>query len=290
MSEMPPPRPPVPDAGTKTKLEDRLRALPEVYARIDNDLYSIRSDEWWEPDSPFYQMMVSFNPARVGYVRRVLFDVLKIDPRGKKALEVGSGGGYMCEDIARLGLDTTGIDPSERSVEAASKHARESGLRVRYEHGAGESLPFEDATFDVVLCCDVLEHVRDLPRVVSEIARVLRPGGFFFFDTFNRTFVSWLAVIKVSQEWKRWAFLPPDIHEWRMFVKPRELKALLDLHHLDWREHRGLMPNLSIPRVLSCLRKRARGEWTYVDLSSRIGLVESRWTGGMYIGHAVKGG
>ena len=266
----------------------RLRVSPEVYARIDNDLYTDRSEEWWEPGSPFYQMKVSFNPPRMGYVKRVLVDVLGIDPRGKRALEVGSGGGYMSEDIARLGFDTTGVDPSPRSVEVAAEHARASGLHIRYERAAGESLPFEDASFDVVLCCDVLEHVRDLPSVISEVARVLKPAGFFFFDTFNRTFVSWLAVIKISQEWRRWAFLPPNIHEWRMFIKPRELKALLRINHLKWREHRGLMPNLSIPRVLSCLRKRARGEWTYVDLSRRIGLVESRFTAGMYIGHAVK--
>jgi len=270
------------------KLERRLRVSPKIYARIDNGLYSARSDEWWRPDSPFYQMMVSFNPPRVGYVRRVLFDVLKIDPRGKTALEVGSGGGYISEAIARLGIDTTGIDPSERSVAAAAEHARTQGLRIRYERGAGESLPFEDASYDIVLCCDVLEHVRDRAKVISETARVLKPGGLFFFDTFNRTMVSWLAVIKVSQQWKRWAFLPPRIHEWRMFIKPRELRALLSLHHLDWREHRGLIPNMSVPKVLSCLRKRARGEWTYVDLSRRIGLVESRFTAGMYIGYALK--
>ncbi len=276
----------VPESAAK--LEQRLRVPSEVYARIDNDLYSARSDEWWEPDSPFYQMMVSFNPARIGYVRRVLSGIPGFGPAGKRALEVGSGGGYMSEEIARLGFDATGVDPSGLSVEAADAHARAGGLRIRYQRGVGESLPFEDASFDVVLCCDVLEHVRDLPKVVSEIARVMRPGGFFFFDTFNRTFVSWLAVIKVSQEWRRWAFLPPDIHEWRMFVKPRELKALLSLHHIAWRDHRGLLPSLSIPKVLSCLRKRARGEWTYVELGRRIGLVESRFTAGMYVGHAVK--
>jgi 2-polyprenyl-6-hydroxyphenyl methylase/3-demethylubiquinone-9 3-methyltransferase len=261
---------------------------PEVYARIDNGLYSARADEWWEPDSPFYQMMVSFNPARVGYVRRVLFDVLKVDPRGKTALEVGSGGGYMSEDVARLGFEMTGVDPSGRSVAAASAHARSSNLRIRYLQGAGESLPFEDAAYDVVLCCDVLEHVRDLPKVISETARVLKPGGVFLYNTINRTLVSRLAVIKVSQEWRRWAFLPPNVHEWRMFIKPGELKALLSLNRLDWREHRGLMPDISIPRVLSALSKRARGGWDYVDLGRRIGLVESRWTAGMYIGYAVK--
>jgi 2-polyprenyl-6-hydroxyphenyl methylase/3-demethylubiquinone-9 3-methyltransferase len=259
-----------------------------IYDRIDNDLYSAESGQWWQPDSPFYQMKVSFNPARVGYARRVLFDVLKIDPRGKKALEVGSGGGYLSEEIARLGFDVTGIDPSEQSVAVAAEHARESGLQIRYEQGTGEALPCSNSSFDVVLCCDVLEHVRDVPKVIAEIARVLKPGGVFCYDTFNRTIISKLAVIKVSQTWKRWAFLPPNLHVWRMFIKPRELRSQLSLNHLEWKEHRGLVPNMSIPKVFSCLRKRAKGKWTYIDLSDRIRLVESRFTAGMYIGYAVK--
>jgi 2-polyprenyl-6-hydroxyphenyl methylase/3-demethylubiquinone-9 3-methyltransferase len=277
-----------PGQPTVTTLEKRLRASKTTYSRIDNDLYSERSDEWWRPDSPFYQMKVSFNPARVGYAQRVLFDVLKIDPRGKQALEVGSGGGYICEEIARLGFETSGIDPSGPSVKVAAEHAERNGLKIHYDVGTGESLPYGDGSYDVVFCCDVLEHVRDLPRVISEVARVLRRGGVFCYDTFNRTLISKLAVIKVSQEWKPWAFLPRNLHVWRMFTKPRELRSLLGLNHLDWREHRGLVPNMSIPKVLACLRKRAKGEWTYVDLSRRIGLAESRWTAGMYIGYAVK--
>ena len=264
------------------------RVSPDVYARIDNDLYSARAEEWWEPDSPFYQMMVSFNPARVGYARRVLLEVLKLVPPRTTALEVGSGGGYMSEDLARLGFAMTGIDPSERSLRAAAAHARAAGLGLRYLQGVGEALPFGAGAFDVVLCCDVLEHVRDLPRVIAEAARVLKPGGVFLYNTINRTLLTWLAVIKVSQDWRPWAFLPPDVHEWRMFVKPREMKALLSHNGLECREHRGLVPDVSIPRALRYLRKRARGEWNYVDLGRRIGLVESRWAGGMYIGYAVK--
>jgi 2-polyprenyl-6-hydroxyphenyl methylase/3-demethylubiquinone-9 3-methyltransferase len=279
-----------PSRGGRTCGERRrVSKIPQAaYTRIDNDLYSVRSDEWWRPDSPFYQMKVSFNPARVGYAKRVLFEVLKIDPRGRKALEIGSGGGYICEEIARLGFEPSGVDPSGPSVRVAAEHARRNGLKIHYGVGRGESLPFGNESCDVVMCCDVLEHVRDLPGVIAEVARVLRPGGVFCYDTFNRTIISNLAVIKVSQEWKRWAFLPPRVHVWRMFIKPRELKSLLSLNQLEWREHRGLVPSLSLFKVLAALRRRARGEWTYVDLSRRIGLVESRWTGGMYIGYAVK--
>ena len=259
-----------------------------IYERINNGVYSALSDQWWQPDSAFYQMKVSFNPARVGYAKRKLIEELKIDPQATAALDVGCGGGFLTEEIARMGFDTTGVDPSERSVRAAADHARESGLNICYGTGAGESLPFEDRSFGAVFCCDVLEHVHDLPKVISEISRVLKPGGIFCYDTLNRTWTSLLAAIKISQVWKPWAYMPPNLHVWRMFIKPGEMKMLLRQNGLEWKEHRGLMPNVPIPRLLGYLRKRAKGEWTYAELAGRVRMVESRVTAIMYMGYAVK--
>lgn len=261
---------------------------PKTYGRIDNEVYSTRSESWWDPESDFYQMKVAFNPARVGYAKRILFDVLKIDPRGKTALEVGSGGGYLSEEIARMGFAATGIDPSEKSLSVAAEHARSVGLEIAYAAGTGESIPCRDRSFDAVFCCDVLEHVRDLPKVVSEISRVLKPGGVFVFDTLNRTWISKLLAIKISQQWKRWAFMPPDLHVWRMFIRPRELRALLERSQLEWRGHRGIMPSVSPLKTLQFLRKRAKGEWTYRDLSAKVRMAEGRCTAVMYMGYAVK--
>jgi 2-polyprenyl-6-hydroxyphenyl methylase / 3-demethylubiquinone-9 3-methyltransferase len=266
-----------------------MRKIPQaIYDRIDNGLYSALSDQWWQPDSALYQMKITFNPARVGYANRKLVEELKIDPKATAALEVGCGGGILTEEIARMGFDTTGVDPSERSVRAAADHARDSGLDIRYGTGAGESLPFEDGSFGVVFCCDVLEHVRDLPKVISEISRVLKPEGIFYYDTLNRTWASLLAAIKVCQVWKPWAFMPPDLHVWRMFIKPGEMKSLLRQNGLEWKEHRGMMPNVPILRLLGYLRKRARGEWTYGELAGKVRMVESRVTAVQYMGYAVK--
>ena len=266
-----------------------MRKTPQaIYDRIDNGVYSTLSDQWWKPDSAFYQMKVSFNPARVGYAKSKLIEELKIDPKATAALDVGCGGGFLTEEIARMGFNTTGVDPSERSVRAAADHARESGLKIRYRTGVGESLPFEERSFGAVFCCDVLEHVRDLPKVISEISRVLKPGGVFCYDTVNRTWTSLLAAIKISQVWKPWAYMPPNLHVWRMFIKPGEMKSLLRQNDLEWKEHRGLMPNVSIPRLLVYLRKRARGEWTYGELAGKVRMVESRVTAIMYMGYAVK--
>ena len=265
------------------------KVAQEIYDRIDNDLYDSDRESWWQPDSALYLIQGSLNPARVGYVKRRLFQVLKLNPLGKTALEVGCGGGMLCEEIARLGFDTVGIDPSEKSLRVARNHAIQNGLTISYQKGTGESLPYPDEAYDVVFCCDVLEHVRDLPKVISEVSRVLKPGGVFCYDTINRTLRSKLVAINISQVWKRWAFLPQNLHVWEMFIRPAEMKRLLGDNNLAWQEHRGLEPNVSLFSVLRYLRKRARGELSYRELGEKLRLVETGDTGMMYLGYAIKG-
>lgn len=259
----------------------------EIYSRIDNEFYDGGSEMWWELDSPLSLMKSSVNPLRVGYTKRVL-DKLRIDPRGKTALEVGCGGGVLTEEIARMGFVTTGIDPSVSSLTVASRHARLNSLSIRYEKGTGEDIPHADNSSDFVFCCDTLEHVRDVSRTISEISRVLKPGGLFFYDTLNRTWYSRLVAIKIAQEWKRWAFMPPRLHVWEMFIKPSELITLLRHNNLEWREHCGIEPAVSVLRILHYLRKRVKGELTYRDVGNRLPLVESNNTNIMYIGYAMK--
>jgi 2-polyprenyl-6-hydroxyphenyl methylase/3-demethylubiquinone-9 3-methyltransferase len=261
---------------------------PEVYQRIDNNLYNAQGDIWWNESTVLYLLKTSINPVRVGYASRILFEQLKLNPAGKSALEVGCGGGILCEEIARMGFKTTGIDPSNESLNTAINHAKQSGLDIKYEHGSGEKLPYPDQSYEVVFCCDVLEHVRDLPKVISEISRVLKPGGVFIYDTLNRTFISKLVAIKIWQEWKFFAFMPPNLHVWEMFIKPEELTELLQKSGFEWKEHRGTSPNISIPQMLSYLRKRSKGEWTYADLGKNFKLVESDDLNILYMGHAIK--
>ena len=262
----------------------------DIYERIDNDLYHADGDRWWQSDSPLYLIQSSVNPARVGYFKKKLFVELKMNPQGKAALDVGCGGGILCEEIARLGFAVTGIDPSAHSLQIAAGHAQAGSLRINYKKGTGEAIPYPDNSWDIVFCCDVLEHVRDVPKVIAEISRVLKPGGVFCYDTLNRTFLSKLVAINISQAWKRWAFAPPNIHVWEMFIKPEELKSLLGQNNLQWKEHRGMRPNVSFLKFLSHLRKRARGMLTYKDLGERLFAVESRNMDIMYMGYAIKGG
>lgn len=255
--------------------------------QIDNEIYKTYGNIWWKEDSPLYLLKTSINPWRVEYAKKIL-KKLNIDTNGKTALEVGSGGGILTEKICKMGFVTTGIEPAEESVKTAINHAKSEGLNIFYEQGFGENLPYEDQSFDVVFCCDVLEHVTDLEKVISEISRVLKPGGIFIYDTINRTLISKIVAIKIWQEWKRWAFMPPNLHVWKMFIKPEEIKQLLGKNNLEWKEHIGSITNVFPLKLLYNLRKRVKGEWTYADLGRSFKIVKSKNMSILYGGYAKK--
>ena len=260
----------------------------DVYKRINNGLYDEQGKSWWDENTFLHLLRSSVNPARVGYFRRLLDQVLKLSYWGAAALDVGCGGGILAEEFAAMGFRVTGIDPSEQSLNTARQHAQSMGLSIEYQEGTGESIPFADNTYPVVYCCDVLEHVRDLPKVISEIYRVTKPGGVFLFDTLNRTFVSKLVAIKIWQEWKSTAFMPPRLHQWKMFILPEELKGLLLQAGFEFKEFRGTSPDVSIPKMISLLRKRAKGKIGYKELGQRFKLVESNDLKILYMGYDVK--
>jgi 2-polyprenyl-6-hydroxyphenyl methylase / 3-demethylubiquinone-9 3-methyltransferase len=269
------------------KLRKMQKVPEEIYNRINNDIYNKEGDRWWQPDFSLNLIKTLINPFRVDYASKI-FEQLKINPAEKSALEVGSGGGILTEEIALMGFITTGIEPSEQSLNIAIKHAIDNNLKINYEKGTGENMSFQNNSFDVVLCCDVLEHVHDLPKVISEISRVMKKGGVFIYDTFNRTYISKISAIKILQEWKRWAIMPPDLHVWEMFIRPEEIRSLLQENQMDWKEHRGIKPNISYLKMLRYLHKRAIGELSYEEFGKKFLMVESRSTQIMYMGYAVK--
>ncbi len=266
-----------------------MQKVPEeIYNRIDNNIYNLEGDRWWQPDYSLNLIRTLINPFRAGYIKRIIDLSLHSDPAKINVLEVGCGGGILTEEIAKMGYKTTGIDPSGLSLLTAAQHARLNDLNIKYENAYGEDLPFPSEMFDVVICCDVLEHVRDLPGVISEISRVMRHGGIFIYDTFNRTFFSWLTTIKILQEWKSWAIMPPNLHVWEMFIKPQEIRSLLAKNQLTWKEHRGAEPDVSYLRMLCYLRRRVVGKLSYQQFGTKFTMTEARSTRIMYMGYAVK--
>lgn len=181
--------------------------------------YSDLAAVWWSESSPFKDLRYLNEP------RFSFFAEFVADWRGKKVLDLGCGGGFVAEELAKRGADVVGVDPADPLLEVAQMHAQDSGLRIIYKRGTGEFIPCENESFDIVVCVDVLEHVDDLSAVLKEVERVLKPGGLFLYDTINRTIFSLLWMI-VALEWIS-GRIPRGTHDWRKFIRPSELENLL---------------------------------------------------------------
>ncbi|MEX0338280.1 MAG: bifunctional 2-polyprenyl-6-hydroxyphenol methylase/3-demethylubiquinol 3-O-methyltransferase UbiG [Arenibacterium sp.] len=197
-------------------------------------IYDQVAANWWSDDIRWVRTLKNLVPGRLTWFDR------HADWRGKQVLDLGCAGGFMAEALAAKGAHVTGIDPAAQAIEAARAHADLSGLDIRYDVGVGEDLPYDDAAFDYVVCVDVLEHVQDLDQVLTEVARVLRPGGLFLFDTINRNPIARLATITVAEDIL--GLLPKGTHDPAMFIKPHELRAALETAGLTPGPFTGLGP------------------------------------------------
>jgi 2-polyprenyl-6-hydroxyphenyl methylase/3-demethylubiquinone-9 3-methyltransferase len=203
---------------------------------------------WWERSCLLFRI----TEERVDYIESCIERVFgKGSLRQQQVLEVGCGGGLICETLARRGCTAVGIDPSEGALRDAREHALRSnmGQSTHFDLGYAESLPYADGSFSVIVCLDVLEHVRDLQATLHEVARVLAPGGIFIFDTINRTFLARLALIWIGERFFQRDGLVPGLHNYHQFIKPRELHAALTQNKLQVAEMVGFMPRLHKGRI-----------------------------------------
>jgi 2-polyprenyl-6-hydroxyphenyl methylase/3-demethylubiquinone-9 3-methyltransferase len=256
---------------------------------IDNEMYDRLSATWWEDDAFLNVLKSGLNPARVGYIRRVLTEEMGLQTEGLRVLDVGCGGGLLAEEVASFGCRVTGVDPSTESLAVARAHAEQQALEIEYMEATGEDLPFEDGAFPVVYCCDVLEHVNDLDRTIAEIARVSAPGAVLIYDTINRTWRSRLLMIKISQDWASTAWAEPNLHDHEMFVTPDELEGKLAGAGFEVRDRVGFAAK-NPPAGLKAMWDRAHGRITYAEMGRRLQIRESRDTSSSYGGYAVKAG
>jgi 2-polyprenyl-6-hydroxyphenyl methylase / 3-demethylubiquinone-9 3-methyltransferase len=206
--------------------------------RSQDEIFS--SFGWWDKGCFLYQM----TGDRCDYIESCITKVLgKGSIAHQQILEVGCGGGLICEQLAQRRAEMVGIDPSQGALAAATAHAQEQGLsqHIHYQQGYAESLPFADGSFSAIVCFDVLEHVRDLKATIEEIARVLAPGGVFVFDTINRTLIARAVLIWYGENFPSGG-LKPGIHNYHSFIKPVELQNLISACGLQVRELTGFMP------------------------------------------------
>lgn len=195
--------------------------------------FSDLARDWWNPKGKMASLH-QVNPVRLGFVRDCVDAHWPDAAReakplaGKSALDIGCGAGLVCEPLARLGADVTGVDAAIDNVAAASAHAESAGLDIRYM--AGEVAGLDIGTFDLVTCLEVVEHVADKEQFLADVAARLAPGGFLVMSTPNRTAASRVLLVGAAEAV---GYVPKGTHHWEDFVQPEELEELLDAVGLE---------------------------------------------------------
>ena len=203
---------------------------PEEIAKFEK-----LASRWWDPNSEF-KPLHDINPLRADWIDDLA------DIKGKSVLDVGCGGGLLCEALVHRGAKVTGIDMGEAPLAVARLHQLESGIEVSYEQSTAESFAQQRAeAFDVVTCLEMLEHVPDPAAVVSACAALCRPGGDLFFSTINRNPKAFLFAI-VGAEYVL-NLLPRGTHEYAKLIKPSELARWIREAGLEMLEMTGMTYN-----------------------------------------------
>lgn len=194
------------------------------------DRFSRMAAEWWDPKGKF-KPLHKFNPVRLAYIRDRVAERFGRDPHssrpfdGLRFLDIGCGGGLLCEPMARLGATVVGADASETNIEVAKLHAAQSGVSIDYRATTAEDLADAGEQFDVILNMEVVEHVADVPLYMSKCAQMVKPGGIMFVATINRTLKALGLAIVGAEYVLRW--LPRGTHQYERLVRPDELERAL---------------------------------------------------------------
>jgi 2-polyprenyl-6-hydroxyphenyl methylase / 3-demethylubiquinone-9 3-methyltransferase len=213
--------------------------------------FSALSREWWDVDGAFAPLH-RMSHARMAFIREALEEFVRPGApgfrpfEGLSVLDVGCGGGLLCEPMARLGALVTGIDASTEGIAAARTHALQAGLAIEFEWTAAEGLLARDQKFDVVIASEVIEHVTDPAAFLVTLAGLLKPNGIALLTTLNRSAKS-MVVAKVLAEYVL-RLLPAGTHDWRKFLTPDELAGMMKEAGFDVRMRRGIGYSLSRDR------------------------------------------
>ena len=202
--------------------------------------------EWWDLEGKFKPLHM-LNPTRLDYITRQIAAEFDRDLTGDapfdglRLLDIGCGGGLLCEPMARLGATVVGADAAAGNIPVAQIHAEQSGLDIDYRHTTAEDMAAAGEQFDIVLNMEVVEHVADPLAYLTACQQLLKPGGLHICSTINRNPKSFAMAIVGAEYVMRW--LPKDTHEWKKFITPDELFDLLRKAGLDPVDRKGFKFN-----------------------------------------------
>jgi len=231
--------------------------------------FEAMAKDWWDPNGKFRPLHM-LNPCRLDYITAQIAAEYNRDLRtplpfkGLRILDIGCGGGLLCEPMARLGAQVTGADAAAGNIPVAKLHAQQSGLKIDYRHTTAEALAAADEQFDAILNMEVIEHVADPQAYLNACQALLKPGGLMVCSTINRNAKSFMVAIVGAELIMRW--LPRGTHDWDKFITPTELTELVKNAGLDPVDHKGFVFNplswtwslspsdLSVNYVTTCLK------------------------------------
>lgn len=212
-------------------------AVGEIQA-VDNSIYDSYGDRWYTAFDDPVALLRAETRTKLPWVEKRAKEQFGPHP---KLLDVGCGGGFLSNGLAAQGFTVTGLDIAADSIEVAKRWDKTH--TVEYVTGDAYLLPFADASFDVVTSMDFLEHVENPARTIQECARVLKPGGLFFYHTFNRNLLAGLLVIRAVEFFVK--NTPRNMHVLHLFLKPGEVKSFCAQNGLEVQEVVGLRPRFS---------------------------------------------
>ena len=214
--------------------------------KTEIEKFSKLAEDWWNPKGKF-QPLHLFNPARIKFIKEKLIYHFKLDANSQKPLEklkildIGSGGGLLCEPLNRLGAEVTGIDASKNNIEVAKLHAKEMNLNIEYIHSSPENTNLKNK-FDVILNMEVVEHVSDINLFIKKCSELVKKDGIIFVATINKNLKSYVFAILGAEYILRW--LPIGTHDWEKFLSPENLKNIAIKNSLVADEAVGMKYNL----------------------------------------------
>lgn len=198
----------------------------------ETDKFNRYGRDWWNPEGGMFALHM-INKLRFDYFKGILGDIA-----GKSVLDIGCGGGLLAEEFAKSGAGVTGIDLSPTAIDAAKEHADKSGLSIDYRNCSIREAAEREEVFDIVVCAEMLEHVDELAATVTESSNLLKSGGYYLFETINKTFKARFLAIFMAENVLN--FVARGTHDYDKFVKPSALVNLLKRNGVDVKEIKGM--------------------------------------------------